>query len=86
MEFPRQEYWSGLPFPPPGDLPDPRTESTSPVLSGGFFTTETPGKPIKTIASYSFYFVMAWSLEGLLRYVLSGLVGGYLHDSASAHR
>ena len=31
MGFPRQEYWSGLPFPPPGDLPNPRMEPTSPV-------------------------------------------------------
>ena len=46
--FSRQEYWSGLPFPPPGDLPDPGIEPTSPVspaLAGGFFTTETLGKP-----------------------------------------
>ena len=45
MRFPRQEYWSGLPFPPPGDLPNPRTEPVSPALAGGFFTTEPPGKP-----------------------------------------
>ena len=32
MEFSRQEYWSGLPFPSPGDLPDPRIEPVSPVL------------------------------------------------------
>ena len=32
--FPRQEYWSGLTFPPPGDLPHPETESTSPALAG----------------------------------------------------
>ena len=32
MEFPRQEYWSGLPFPPPGDLPDPRIKPGSPAL------------------------------------------------------
>ena len=32
MGFSRQEYWSGLPFPPPGDLPDPGIESTSPAL------------------------------------------------------
>ena len=41
MEFSRQEYWSGLPFPIPGDLPDPGIEPTSPVspaLAGGFFT------------------------------------------------
>ena len=41
MEFCRQEYWSGLPFPPPGDLPDPGIKSASPVsptLAGGVFT------------------------------------------------
>ena len=40
--FSRQEYWSGMPFPPPGDLPDPEIESmslTTPVLADGFFTT-----------------------------------------------
>ena len=41
MGFPRQEYWSGLPFPPPGDLPDPGIEPASPVLAGVFFTTVT---------------------------------------------
>ena len=47
MSFPRQEYWSGLPFTSPGDLPDPgiKPESlTSPALAGGFFTIEPPGK------------------------------------------
>ena len=42
MGFSRQEYWSGLPCPPPEDLPDPGTELeslTSPALAGGFFTT-----------------------------------------------
>jgi len=42
MEFSRQEYWTGLPFPPPGDLPDPRIETTSlasPIVAGGVFTT-----------------------------------------------
>ena len=46
MGFPRQEYWSGLPFPPPEDLPDPEIEPVSLVslaLAGGFFTTELPG-------------------------------------------
>ena len=46
MGFSRQEYWSGLPFPSPGGLPDPRTEPASPALAGGFFTSEPPGKPI----------------------------------------
>ena len=48
MGFPRQEYWSGLPFPSPGDLPDPGMESVSPAtptLAGRFFTTESPGSP-----------------------------------------
>ena len=44
MGFPRQEYWSGLPFLSPGDLPDPGIEPTSPPSAGGFFTTEPPGK------------------------------------------
>ena len=50
MEFSRQEYWSGLPFPPPGVLSDPRVEPTSlgsPALAGGFFTTAPSGKPVK---------------------------------------
>ena len=45
MGFSRQEYWSGLPFPSPGDLPDPGIERCSllcPELAGGFFTTSAP--------------------------------------------
>ena len=45
MESSRHEYWSGLPFPYPEDLPDPGTEPVSPALAGGFFTTQPPGKP-----------------------------------------
>jgi len=45
MEFPRQEYWSELPFSSPGDLPNPGIESTLPLLAGGFFTTELLEKP-----------------------------------------
>ena len=41
----RQEYWSGLPFPSPGDLPDPGIKPTSLALAGVFFTIEPPGKP-----------------------------------------
>jgi len=47
MGFSKQEYWSGVPFPFPGHLPDPGIKGTSPVstiLAGGFFTTELPGK------------------------------------------
>ena len=45
MGFSRQEYWSGLPFPPPGNLPDPGIEPVSPALAGEFFTFEPPRKP-----------------------------------------
>ena len=46
MGFPRQEYWNGLPCPPPGDLPNPGIKPESPTLAGRFFTAEPPGKPI----------------------------------------
>jgi len=48
VKFSRQEYWNGLPFPPPGDLAESGIEPTSPVspaLAGRFFTTMPPGKP-----------------------------------------
>ena len=45
MGFSRQEYWSGLLFSPPGDLPNPGIKPTSPALTGTFFPTESPGKP-----------------------------------------
>ena len=48
MGFPRQEHWSGLPFPPPGDLLNPEIDPgtpASPALAGRFFTTEPSGKP-----------------------------------------
>ena len=44
--FSRQEYWSGLPFPSPGDLPDPGTEPRSPALQADALTSEPLGKPI----------------------------------------
>ena len=53
MGFLRQEYWSGLPFPTPGDLPDPGIEPMSPALAGGFFTTDPPEK--SSVAEYSFF-------------------------------
>ena len=44
IRFSLQVFWSGLPLPPPGDLPDPGIECSSPALADGFFTTEPPGK------------------------------------------
>ena len=43
MEFSRQEYWSGLSFPPPGDLPDPGMEPRSPALQGDSLPSEPQG-------------------------------------------
>ena len=45
MGFFRQEYWSGLPFPSPGDLPDPGIKPGSPALQADFLPTELQGKP-----------------------------------------
>ena len=45
LGLPRQEYWSELPFPSPGVLPDLGIKPVSPALAGIFFTTELPGKP-----------------------------------------
>ena len=46
IEFSRQEYWRGLPFPPPGDLPDPGIEHGSPPLEADSLLSEPPGTPI----------------------------------------
>ena len=43
--FSRQEYWSGLPFPSPGDLPNPGIEPRSPALQADALTSDPPGKP-----------------------------------------
>ena len=40
MGYSKQEYWNGLPFPFPGDLPEPRSKPMSSALAGGFFTTD----------------------------------------------
>ena len=61
MRFPRQEYWSGLPFPSPGDLPHPGIEPKSPALAGRFFTTEPPGKLIQMPLPE----IVLWNYDGL---------------------
>ena len=63
MGFSRQEYWSGLPCPPPGDLPDPGIESRSPALQVDSLLSEPPGKPLTLQVSefqdYSFSIFLA---------------------------
>ena len=70
MVFPSQEYWSGLPFPPPGDLPDPGIQLTSLAMTGGFFTTEPPGSIalIYICLSCSRYFCQ-WSVLNLPSFI-----------------
>ena len=55
MGFSRQKYWSGLPFPSPGDLPDPRIEPRSPTFQAGSLTSEPPGKSKKMTILDIFY-------------------------------
>ena len=59
MGFSRQEYWSGLPFPSPGDLPDPAIEPGSPALQADALPSEPPGKPEKGEVG------MGWALRDL---------------------
>ena len=61
MGLSRQEHWSGLPFPTPGDLPDPGIEPASlisPALAGGFFTTSATWKPWRV-----FKYMLFWGLK-----------------------
>ena len=62
MGFSRQEYWSGLPFPPPEDLPDSGIKTASPALTG-FFTTEPPGKTKSTLSYGNFFCLHPWKCE-----------------------
>ena len=62
----RLEYWSGLPFPSPGDLSDPGIEPISPALTGGLVTTEPPAKPLSLIFPHRTWrrFSTLWALAG----------------------
>ena len=77
--FPRQEYWSGLPRPSPGDLPDPGIESmclVSPALAGRFFTLVPPGKPL---SMFYVYLYIKWSLKGKMKILLGNGRQGEAH-------
>ena len=71
MEFSRQEYWSGLPFPSPGDLPDSGIEPGSPAVQADALSSEPPGKPmtwgmlkIKNTCFAEMLFFMLWGHQG----------------------
>ena len=61
MGFSRQEYWSELPFPSPGDLPNPGIEPRSPALQAEVLTSEPPGKPFKSEVSSKYYLNYRWN-------------------------
>ena len=67
MGFPRQDYWSKLPFPSPGNLPNPSISQASPARTGKSFNTEPPGKPDKGLSSQSYGFssshVWMWDMD-----------------------
>ena len=63
MGFSRQEYWSGLSFPSPGDLPYPGIEPMSPTLAGRFFTTEPPEKPLGILKSHCPFTIVTMSVK-----------------------
>ena len=72
MGFSRQENWSGLPFPPPGDLPDPRMEPMSPAplaLAGGFLYHRIAWEPLAWLYSY-FIFIGIWLLCNIVQCLL----------------
>jgi len=84
MEFSRQEYWIGMPFPSPGDLPDPRIEPRSPALQADSLLTEPPGK---TIVAASIY-IATNSNETSLFFSTSSpaLIISYLFDNSHSDR
>ena len=66
MEFPRQEYWSGLTFPSPRDLPDPGIEPGSPVLAARFFTAGSLWLAHGLISRYIVVSQIFWMSKGFL--------------------
>ena len=88
MGFFRQEYCSGLPFPPPGDLPHPGIKPASlesPALAGIFFTTEPPGKPKPNLFLLEFYHRYGFTTQGIRSACrpVEGSSGKVAHKQAS---
>ena len=68
MEFSRQEYWSGLPRPPPRDLPNPGIKPGPPALAGRFFIPEPPGQPRLLLVIYFIYSNMYYIIQLCFHY------------------
>ena len=71
MGFSRQEYWSGLPFPSPGNLPDPGIKPESPAFRAESLPSEPPGKPIFCDARMFFFHFFSKFRQFLFRLLLS---------------
>ena len=82
MGFPKQEYWSELPFPSLGDLPNPGFEPMSPTLAGGFFTTEPPGKSRKAGSSACITLIWGHWLDSWKHRAAQGKAKGTSHRCA----
>ena len=82
--FPRQEYWSGWPFPPPEDLPDPGIKPTVACIASGSFTTVPPGKPKKMCVPISLY-IHIYSLYSIVCVCVCVCVctQTYIHNTCS---
>ena len=74
MEFSRQEYWSGLPFPSPGDLPDPGIEPRSPALEADTLTSEPPGKPDNTENILKLYSIVVFENCSTTSYITTAFI------------
>ena len=78
MRFPRQEYWSGLPFPAPGDIPNPRIEPQSPALradsytASGFFTNWAMRDVTTECRGRKFYKIKSLKIKGEVNHVSCG--------------
>ena len=84
-KFPRQEYWSVLPFPSPGDLPHPVIKPMTLALAGRFFTTGPPGKPIAIFISNTAKFRVPLQPNLLLSFP-EALVSQWVWQMKSSHQ
>ena len=81
VEFSRQEYWSGLPFPSPGDLPDPGIETRSPALEADSLPSEPPGKPLLMAIVLRILLLIGLSIKQGFKYGQSLIFSFYYRKS-----
>ena len=75
MRFSRQEYWDGLPFPSPGDLPDPGIEPGSPALQADSLASEPPGKTHITGKILILLLLLTWIISSMEQLTKLGFMG-----------